>query len=51
MKSLKLFTLLQKSVAELNSIAALLRNEQIETDDAKNKTIEIISKVLEQLKK
>lgn len=50
MKSLKLFTLLQKAVSDLNNLAGQLRTEQIETDAAKDKTIEIIAKLQKQLK-
>jgi len=50
MKSLTLFTLLQKTVSDLNNLAGQLRDEKMETHDVKNKTIEIIDKAQEQLK-
>ena len=42
MKSLKLFTILQKYVGAMNSLANQLRNEQIDTEPARVAALEKI---------
>ena len=50
MKSLKLFTILQKYVGAMNSLANQLRNEQIETEPALESALGITKELETQLK-